>query len=138
MNKCLLDTDIFSEILKGKNVSVISSSEEYLRSHKQFCISIPSVFEIVLGFHAVKREDVLQETLLFAAQQEILPLDLSSTILAGRIAADLKLSGKTIGNADPMIAAIAITNNIVLVSGNTDHFSRIIDFGYPLILDNWK
>jgi tRNA(fMet)-specific endonuclease VapC len=138
MNRCLLDTDIFSEILKGKNTSVVSRSEEYLRLHKQFSISIPSVFEIVLGLHAVKREDVLQETLLFIAQQEVVSLDISSTILAGRIAADLKLAGKTIGNADPMIAAIAITSNFTLVSGNTDHFSRIIDIGYPLVLDNWK
>jgi tRNA(fMet)-specific endonuclease VapC len=37
-----------------------------------------------------------------------------------------------------MIAAIALTHGLELVTGNTSHFQRIQQIGYPLILANWR
>jgi tRNA(fMet)-specific endonuclease VapC len=51
----------------------------------------------------------------------------------GRIKADLKQKGQLILDADLMIAAIALANNLTLVSNNTKHFSRIPN----LRLDDW-
>jgi tRNA(fMet)-specific endonuclease VapC len=37
-----------------------------------------------------------------------------------------------------MIAAIALTHGLELVTGNTTHFQRVQQLGYPLILANWR
>ena len=55
-----------------------------------------------------------------------------------RVYGDLERLGKTIGGADPMIAAIAIHNGLTLVSGNVIHYQRIQELGYPLVVDNWR
>jgi hypothetical protein len=39
---------------------------------------------------------------------------------------------------DPMIAALALTRGLVLVTGNIYHFQRIQQLGYPLLLANWR
>jgi tRNA(fMet)-specific endonuclease VapC len=58
--------------------------------------------------------------------------------LAGRIAGDLERTGQPIGLADPMIAAIALPHNLDLITGNTAHFLRVQQLGYPLTLGNWR
>jgi len=52
---------------------------------------------------------------------------------ASEIYADLKQRGELIGDADILIAAMALTQNLVLVSDNTDHFQRI----RGITLENW-
>ena len=37
-----------------------------------------------------------------------------------------------------MIAAIAIDQGLELVTGNTAHYQRIQQLGYPLTLVNWR
>jgi Arc/MetJ-type ribon-helix-helix transcriptional regulator len=51
---------------------------------------------------------------------------------------NLERVGRPIGRCDPMIAAIAITNGLELVTGNTAHYQRIQQLGYPLVLANWR
>lgn len=38
MDKALLDTDIFSEVLKGRNPQVVTAASEYLRHYGYFTI----------------------------------------------------------------------------------------------------
>jgi tRNA(fMet)-specific endonuclease VapC len=58
--------------------------------------------------------------------------------LAGRIAGELERQGRPIGTADSMIAAIALKHGLELVTGNTAHFQRVQQLGYPLTLANWR
>ncbi len=44
--------------------------------------------------------------------------------------------GRPIGRCDPLIAADAIRHSLELVSGNTAHYQRIQQLGYPLTLVN--
>jgi tRNA(fMet)-specific endonuclease VapC len=37
-----------------------------------------------------------------------------------------------------MIAAIALVHGLELVTGNTAHYQRIQNLGYPLIPVNWR
>ncbi len=37
-----------------------------------------------------------------------------------------------------MIAAIAIGHGLELATGNTAHFQRVQQLGYPLTLVNWR
>jgi len=138
MNKTLLDTDILSEVLKGRNASVVAQAQAYLAVHQVFTISVVSVMEIVCGFQRAQRQDRLEQFLQALASMEVLPFDIESAALAGRIDGDLWRTGQRVGRADPMIAAQAIVHNLVLVSGNLAHYSRIQALGYPLQVVNWR
>ena len=37
-----------------------------------------------------------------------------------------------------MIAAIALVRGLPLVTGNTDHYRRILDLGVLLVLSDWR
>ncbi len=71
-------------------------------------------------------------------EMEVLVLDKESAVLTGRIDGDLCRVGQRIGRANPMIAAQAIANNLVLVSGSVEHYARIQALGYPLRVVNWR
>lgn len=138
MDESLLDTDTLSEMLKGKNVNVIQRANDYYAQLGQYTISTITVLEIIKGFHKVQREADIERFLSAISNTELLTLNLENAELAGRIYADLERTGQTIGRADPMIAAIALENNLVLITGNVRHYQRIQKLGYSLKLDNWK
>ena len=74
---------------------------------------------------------------LVAVHHEILP-DRDDYRLAADIRASLKLAGKDIGRADPIIAACTCRRNLVLVTGNNKHFQFVVDVGFPLNIENWR
>lgn len=108
MAKVLLDTDILSEILKGKNAAVAAKASAYLAEHGQFTTSSVTVAEIVYGLRRVGREDRVALFEASLADAEVLPFDDEAARLAGRINADLERVGRVIGLPDVMIAAVAI------------------------------
>jgi predicted nucleic acid-binding protein len=57
MSKVLLDTDILSEILKGKSAVVTARAGKYLAQQGCVTTSATTVAEIVYGFRRVGRED---------------------------------------------------------------------------------
>jgi len=69
---------------------------------------------------------------------EVIPLAESAAVLAGRIAGELERVGRPIGIADSMIAAITSEHGLELVTGNTVHFQRVQQLGYPLTLANCR
>ena len=137
-NKSLLDTDIFSEISKGKNSKVIAKAIAYKAIFKKYTISVITVSEVVKGWRKLNRNDRIQEFLTDLSEMEILNLDQKSAELSGLIYGDLEKTGQPIGLADTLIASIAIENNLILVTGNIKHYQKIQLLGYDLQLDNWK
>jgi tRNA(fMet)-specific endonuclease VapC len=138
MRKSLLDTDIFSEILKGVDPVVVERATAYRAVFGQYTISAITVMEIVKGLHKVSREERIQQFLQGLVSVEILGLDERSAELAGRIFADLERTGQPIGRADPMVAAVAIQHGLALVTGNTAHYERVNALGYDLAIENWR
>lgn len=138
MDKALLDTDIFSEILKGINRNVVAQAMTYHAIFHRYTISVITVMEIVKGLHKAQRTQQLEQFLSGLTSVDILTLDTQSAIIAGRIYGDLERIGQPIGRADPFIAAMAIQNNLVLVTGNEAHYQRIQSLGYALQVDNWR
>ncbi len=138
MERTLLDTDIFSEVLKQKNSQVVVNAQKYHQQFGRYIISTITVLEIVKGFHKINRENDIQRLLPKLMMTELLTLTIKSAELAGRIYADLERTGQPIGRADPMIAAIAIEQKLVLATGNEQHYQRIKELGYDLTLANWK
>lgn len=138
MDKALLDTDILSEILKAVNRPVAVRAAAYRATWGRYTISTVTVVEVVKGLHKVRREDAIERFLSGLSSEELLTLDVQGAELAGRIYADLELTGQTIGRADPMIAAIALQRGLTLVSGNLSHYRRIVELGYGLKLEDWR
>ncbi|MDI6770638.1 MAG: type II toxin-antitoxin system VapC family toxin [Anaerolineales bacterium] len=138
MDKALLDTDILSEVFKAKDATIVANAIAYREVFNQFTISVITVMEIVKGLHKMRRADALRQFLEGLHNSEVLPFDRACAEIAGRIFADLERIGRPIGRADPMIAAIAMHNNLTLVSGNQAHYQQIQGLGYPLRLDNWR
>jgi predicted nucleic acid-binding protein len=94
--------------------------------------------EVVQGFHRVRNGRRLLNFLNAVALEEIIAFDQTAAELAGRICGDLERIGQSIGVADPMIAAVALERGLELVTGNSAHFLRIQQLGYPLSLANWR
>jgi tRNA(fMet)-specific endonuclease VapC len=138
MNKVLLDTDILSEILKAKNPAVVSKAVEYKENFEQFTISAITVMEVVKGLHKMERADALEKFLNGLRAIEVISFDENCSVIAGSMFADLERFGQPIGKADPMIAAIAIQNNLTLITGNTAHYQRLQELGYSLKISNWR
>ena len=138
MNKALLDTDIYSEVLKAINPTVAQNAATYRQMHGVLTLSVITMLEIVKGCQQSQATGRMQRFLNAVVQEEVLSLETPAAELAGRIAGDLDRTGQTIGMADPIIAAIALEHNLELVTGNAAHFQRIVQLGYPLTLVNWR
>ena len=138
MSRAVLDTDILSEVLKRKDQRVVACAHEYLAAHTRLTITVVSVLEVVAGWHRRQREDRVAQFLTLLAEIDVLPVDTEAAVLAGRIEADLARLGRSVGRADSMIAAVASTRGLPLVTGNGDHYARIRDLGVALELDDWR
>jgi tRNA(fMet)-specific endonuclease VapC len=138
LNKALLDTDIYSEILKAVNPTVTRNATTYRRSQGILTFSTITVMEVIRGFQKSQSTRRLQAFIAATALEEIISFDQPAAELAGRISGELERIGQPIGTSDPMIAAIALHHGLELVTGNMAHFQRIQQLGYPLSLVNWR
>lgn len=140
MERSLLDTDTFSEILRGRHAAITQKADGYLSVFGCFTLSVTSVTELIDGFRRKQRDTEISRLLtkLEAESHDILVLDFEAAKLAGYLFGDLHRAGRPIGRSDPYIAAIALREEIPLVTGNLEHFERIQALGYPLRLENWR
>ena len=138
MTRALLDTDIYSEVMKARDPVLVDRASRYFQEHRTYTISLFTVAEIVKGFQKQSSIEMLQRAIELLKQCEMLTFNWEIALLAGRIQGDLERTGQSIGRIDPFIAATAITHAMVLISGNTRHYQRIIDLGYDLKLDDWR
>ena len=90
MSRRLLDTDILSEIIKGKNSTVAARAAAYLTEHGRLTTSAVSVAEIVYGLRRVGRQDRLHQFEAAADSTEVHPFDDAAARLVGRMNGDLE------------------------------------------------
>lgn len=138
MRRALLDTDIFSEVAKGKNETVRRRALAYTSTIGPLAISTVTVVEVVKGLRKVGREQEIDRFLANLPKLEVFPLDTIAAEHAGRIYGDLERLGQPIGRADPMIAGVALARGLVLVTGNRGHYERIIRAGHPIEIEDWR
>ena len=63
----------------------------------------------------------------------VLPFDEGAARQYGQLRAQLEQQGTPIGDADMRIAAIALANDLTVVTGNVRHFERVPS----LVVENW-
>lgn len=139
MDRSLLDTDILSEVLKARDANVIAWATAYKLRFSHLTISSVTVMEVVKGFYKAGQPAALDRFMNAVHRSEILVFDMAAAEIAGQIYGDLERAGLPIGRADVMIAALALSHNLVLVTGNLRHYESIRSAGYTeLKLKNWR
>ena len=128
----LLDTNICIYLIKKKPIQVLQKFNAY--SVGEIGISSITVAELEFGVQKSQYPSQNQHAL----EQFLLPLtsvnfDNKAAIAYGRIRAILEAQGTPIGSLDTLIAAHALSLNVILVTNNTQEFSRVS----TLKLDNW-
>jgi tRNA(fMet)-specific endonuclease VapC len=138
VNRVPLNTDIYSEVIKTINPTVTRNAIAYRQANGVLTLSVVTVMEVIRGFQQNQSTKRLNDFVTAVASEKVLIFDQPAANLAGRIEGELVRTGRPIGMADTMIAAIALTQGLELSTGNTAHFQRIQQLGYPLALANWR
>jgi tRNA(fMet)-specific endonuclease VapC len=136
MPRTLVDTDILTDFLRGKNEHVSRRAEAYLRDYGRLSISVVTVFEIVRGRHQANQVDRAAQFLQWTRTTDIVAFDAECAQLAREMAGALLRGGATVGVADVLIASTAIVRGVVLATANVDHHQRMLPFG--LKIENWR
>lgn len=125
MDEALLDTDILSEVLKGKNLDVLTAAQQYLAIHRQLAFSAITMYEIMRGMLANQAPRQLAAFLALTGRSDVLPVSIPILKRAAGLWAEARNNGHPCDDADLIIAATALEARRVLVTGNTRHFSWI-------------
>ena len=131
--KTLLDTDILSAIMR-REPSSLARSRKYLSEHSRLTFSLITRFEVLRGLKAKGAIARAKKFDRFCAGCDILTLTDEIIVRASDIYADLYRRGELISDADILIAANALTDQLVLATNNAAHFARI----QGLQIDNWS
>jgi len=98
-------------------------------------LSSISVAEMQFGVYGSQNIEKNRISLTeFLAPFEILDFDDNDAEQFGKLRSELKKRGKIIGPYDMLIAAQALTRDLILVTNNTDEFGRVTG----LKLEDWK
>lgn len=127
----LLDTNTIIYFFKNKGKvaeKLLSTSPE------EIAIPVIALYEIEVGIAKSDRPEKLKKQLkTFVSHVTVLPFTAKEAFASASIRADLEANGTPIGPLDNLIAGIALGNNHILVTHNTDEFSRI----EKLTIEDW-
>lgn len=124
MKPALVDTDILSMFFKN-NTAVVARFGEYLKNYEAMNLSIITYYEILSGLKHKDASKQLDCFLDFTRHNTVLPLTERSVTISAEIYAGLRKTGKPIDDVDILIAGVALADNLVLVTHNAEHFTRI-------------
>jgi tRNA(fMet)-specific endonuclease VapC len=131
----LLDTNVLSEIIAGDPPPSLLLRLAMTAPEDRATSSI-TLGELIYGAHRLKsgygnlHEDIHR---VAATDIWVLPFDREAAEEYGRLRAHLEAQGTPIGEADTQIAAIALANDLTVVTGNVRHFERVPG----LTVENW-
>ncbi|MBA4391255.1 MAG: PIN domain nuclease [Syntrophus sp. (in: bacteria)] len=122
----LFDTDALSQIIKKSPSILFIRRLASLDSDKQFTTAI-TVGELVYGAYKSNRPYYFIEKLdrLVWPNIQILSFEENSAKIFGELKAEMEKKGTPLSEPDLRIASIAIHHGLIVVTGNTRHFSRI-------------
>ena|SRR5687768_14903333 len=134
MPEVLLDTDMLSEVLKGVDAVVAAHARLYLRMQPRFRFSLVTKFQVLRGLkwkaakvQLVQFEEICRDSIILQINDAVIER-------AAVLWAQAMTKGKPAEDADLLIAATALENNLALCTGNADHFNWIPG----LRLVNWR
>lgn len=117
MNEVLLDTDTLSFFLRNVP-KVMAEANNYLKFHKGFTFSVIMNFEILRGLKIKNAQRQIKTFQLIRQHSREINLSDDIVIRAADIYADLYKRGLLILDADILIAATALENNLAVITNN--------------------
>jgi tRNA(fMet)-specific endonuclease VapC len=127
----LLDTNAVIALLKSSTSPIAVQA----RKHDPREIVLSSIVTHELYFGAFKsRFPEANRARLDALRFEVLPFDKEDSIAAGKVRADLGMSGTPIGPFDVLIAGQALCRGLTLVTANTREFVQV----QGLTVEDWS
>lgn len=130
--KYLLDTDICIYWLKGKTTVRARVNQV---DWSQIAICTITASELYFGaYNSSKIAQNLRTAENFIQSITVLPLSDDVIKKFGQLKAQLRKAGTPVADFDLLIASVALTENLILVTNNTRHYQRITG----LDLDNWS
>jgi predicted nucleic acid-binding protein len=136
--KAILDTDILSEYLKGRNAVVAGRASAYAKDHDVFTFTSVTVYEIVYGLELKGASVQLKKVMTWLRQNEEIAPIAADYLEAATIKATARKQGSVVKLPDCLIASIATRMNRPLVTGNTEDFKAIQKAGINLSIENWR
>jgi toxin FitB len=127
--KYLLDTCVISEFTRQKpDANVVRWMDSV--NEDDLCLSVITVGEIQRGIEKLpeshRKTDLitwLNDQMLTRFENRILSVDLSAMRIWGTLTARMESAGKPMGVMDSLIAACALSQNLILVTRNIKEFS---------------
>ncbi|HIE01217.1 MAG: type II toxin-antitoxin system VapC family toxin [Candidatus Parabeggiatoa sp. nov. 3] len=130
----LPDTNVCIKYINQKDSPILRKLRSIPRQDVVLCDIVK--FELYYGAYKSTRQEknlaILHE--FFSEFVQCLPFDEQAIIKAAQIRAQLAAKGTPIGPYDLQIAAIALVNDLILVTHNTREFSRI----EGLVIEDWE
>lgn len=122
----LFDTDTLSALTRGRYPKALSDKINSVLAERRFTSSI-NISEMAYG--AYRERHRTQELLrrihrIITPNFAVLPFD-AAAWRYGELRAYLERLGTPIGDADTRIAAVALTRNLTVVTGNVRQFNRV-------------
>ena len=130
----LFDTATLSQVIRREPSPSLLVRLAAVPPDEQFTTAI-TVGEMVYGAErSSRREYILRqfESRLWPTLR-ILPFDRAAAEAYGSLRAELERAGTPLSEPDTRIAAIALTHDLTVVTGNVRHFSRVAG----LRVENW-
>jgi tRNA(fMet)-specific endonuclease VapC len=128
----LIDTNICIYIMNKRPLKVIHRFKNI--EVGQICISTITVSELSYGASKSNpQKQNFKRLEEFLAPFEIIPYSQSASKYYGEIRSQLESQGNVIGPLDLLIAAHALSENLILVTNNKKEFKRI----KSLKVENW-
>jgi tRNA(fMet)-specific endonuclease VapC len=120
----LLDTNTCISYINRKNMSVYQHIIALSPEDVGICDIVK--FELYYGaYNSARTEENLENLRKFFGDFVSLPFDGQAAIICGSLRAQLKAIGTPIGSYDLQIAAIALANDLTLITHNTREFNRV-------------
>jgi tRNA(fMet)-specific endonuclease VapC len=130
----LFDTDAISQIIKRSPSLSFIKKLASISPEDQYTTTI-TVGELVYGAYRSCRPSFFLEKLdsLVWPNINILSFDEGAAGIYGKVRAEMEKKGLILSEPDMRISAIGLQHNLILVTGNTRHFSKVAG----LKVENW-
>lgn len=131
--KFLLDTNACIVYIRNTKSGVRRKLESMPKSN----IAVCSIVKAEMFYGSMKSQDPQKSLAIqqnFFSEFHSLPFDDNAALVFGELRADLSKKGTPIGGYDLQIAAIALVNELTLVTHNTKEFGRIEN----LRIEDWE
>ncbi|MCB2189749.1 MAG: type II toxin-antitoxin system VapC family toxin [Deltaproteobacteria bacterium] len=128
----LLDTNICIYLIKKRPPGAFEHFN--LHSPAEVAVSIITVFELEYGAQKSRYQQRTRDAMAkFLSPLQVVHLDRPSVLESAAIRATLEKKGMPIGPYDLLIAGLARSRGMILVTNNTAEFERV----EGLKLENW-